>query len=43
MPQDRSRDVSSGPFPNYPHFVKLSESTVMALLWKGSFEWQFVL
>lgn len=43
VPQDRSRDVSLWPFPNYPHFVKLSESTVMALLWKGSFEWQFVL
>lgn len=43
VPQDRSRDVSLRPFPNYPHFVKLSESTVMALLQKGSFEWQFVL
>lgn len=41
--QDRSRNVSSGPFPNYPHFVKLTENAVMALLWKGSFEWQFVL
>lgn len=41
--QDRSRNVSSGPFPNYPHLMKPSETAVMALLWKGRFDWQFVL
>lgn len=34
--QDQSRNVFSGPFPNYLHFVKLSETAVMALLWKES-------